>query len=82
MPYKHFLGYRRGENGELEIVEEEAAAVRKIYQLFLEAKTPFGIAQALMTAGIPSPAGKTKWSTSTVLSILTNEKYKGVSCNY
>ena len=77
MPYKHFLGYRRGENGEPEIVEEEAAAVRKIYRLFLEGKTPFGIAQALMAAGIPSPAGKTKWSTSTVLSILTNEKYKG-----
>ena len=77
MPYKHFLGYRRGENGEPEIVEEEAAVVRKIYRLFLEGKTPFGIAQALMAADIPSPAGKTKWSTSTVLSILTNEKYKG-----
>ena len=37
---------------------------------------PFLLA-ALMAAGIPSPAGKTKWSTSTVLSILTNEKYKG-----
>ena len=77
IPYKHFLGYRRGENGEPEIVEEEAAAVRKIYRLFLEGKTPFGIAQTLMAAGIPSPAGKTKWSTSTILSILTNEKYKG-----
>ncbi len=27
--------------------------------------------------GIPTPAGKIKWSVSTVLSILQNEKYKG-----
>lgn len=44
MPYKHFLGYKRGENGEPEIVEEEAKIVRWIYQMFLEGKTPFGIA--------------------------------------
>ena len=77
IPYKHFLGYQRGENGEPEIVEEEAAIVRRIYRMFLEGKTPFGISQALMADNIPSPAGKAKWSTSTVQSILTNEKYKG-----
>jgi len=77
MPYKHFLGYRRGENGEPEIVEEEAKVVRSIYQMFMEGKTPFGIAKALTAEGIPSPAGKPRWSPSTILSILTNEKYKG-----
>lgn len=77
MPYKHFLGYKRGVNGEPEIVEEEARIVRWIYQMFLEGKTPFGIAQILTEAGIPTPSGKTKWSPSTILRILTNEKYKG-----
>ena len=77
MPYKHFLGYRKGANGEPEIVEEEAEVVRRIYRMFLDGKTPFGIAQALMEDGIPTPCGKTKWSTSTILSILGNEKYKG-----
>ena len=77
MPYKHFLGYRKGINGEPEIVEEEAKVVRRIYRMFLEGKTPFGIAQALMADNIPTPSGKTKWCTTTILSILTNEKYKG-----
>ena len=77
MPYKHFLGYRKGANGEPEIVEEEAEVVRRIYRMFLDGKTPFGIAQVLMGDGIPTPAGKTKWCTTTILSILSNEKYKG-----
>ncbi len=59
IPYKHFLGYRRSEDAEPEIIEEEA-----------------GIAQVLLAENIPLPAGKAKWSTSTVQSILTNEKYK------
>ncbi len=77
MPYKQFLGYRKGEDGLPEIVEEEAKIVLRIYRLFLEGKTPYGIAETLMAEGIPSPAGKKKWLTTTILSILTNEKYKG-----
>jgi hypothetical protein len=48
-----------------------------IYQMFLEGKTPSGIARHLMESGIPSPSGKKKWQASTVDSILRNEKYKG-----
>ena len=40
MPYKQFLGYRKGENGEPEIVPEEAEIVRRIYRLFLDGMTP------------------------------------------
>ena len=54
-----------------------APTVLRIYRLFLEGKTPYGIAEILMAEGIPSPAGKKKWLTNTILSILTNEKYKG-----
>lgn len=35
------------------------------------------IATVLTEDGIPTPGGRQKWSTSTVKSILTNEKYKG-----
>ncbi|MCC8075266.1 MAG: recombinase family protein [Clostridiales bacterium] len=77
VPFKRFLGYDRGPNGELVINQEQAAVVRKIYQLFLEGKTPSGIATQLTREGIKSPAGKDKWSQSTVKSILQNEKYKG-----
>lgn len=77
MPYKHFLGYRRGEDGLPEVVPEEAEIVRLIYQLFMEGKAPSYIARQLTAQHIPSPAGKEKWRPETVKSILTNEKYKG-----
>lgn len=77
MPYKQFLGYRKGDDDKPEIVEEEAEIVRRIYRLFLEGKTPIAITKILEADGVLSPAGKEKWQTATVLSILSNEKYKG-----
>jgi DNA invertase Pin-like site-specific DNA recombinase len=77
LPYGQFLGYEKGEDGLPRIVEEEAETVREIYRLFLEGKTPYGIARNLTKDGIRTPSGKEKWSVSTVNSILQNEKYKG-----
>lgn len=77
MPYKRFLGYEKGEDGQPAVVEEEAEIVRLIYRLFLEGKTQQGICKYLESLGIPSPGGKAKWTKTTVTSILTNEKYKG-----
>lgn len=77
MAYSHFLGYRKGADGRPEIVEEEAAIIRKIYELFLDGLTPKHIATYLTDHNIPTPTGKKVWYFSTVRSILTNEKYKG-----
>ena len=90
MPYKRFMGYRKGADGLPEIVEEEAEIVRAIYKCFLEGDTTNMIAKKLNEQGIPSPAEKKKltgnyneqgkrtaWYPGTVESILTNEKYKG-----
>ncbi|MFR1500921.1 MAG: recombinase family protein [Ruminococcus sp.] len=77
LPYKHFLGYRKGADGLPEIVPEEAEIVRNIYRWFMEGKTPTGIARTLTEQGVPTPAGKEQWCSSTVKSILINEKYKG-----
>lgn len=74
MPYGSFLGYRKGENGQPEIVPEEAEVVRTIYQRFLNGFTPHQIARSLTEAGIPTPRGRKVWSESTVLSILQNER--------
>ena len=79
LPYKQFLGYRKGADGLPEIVPEEAAIVRRIYARFMEGLTPHTIAKELTTDGIPTPSGKTNWPTSTVESILQNEKYKGAA---
>ena len=77
MPYKQFLGYEKGEDGQPVINEEEAVTVRLIYHLFLMGKTPAGICNHLEELHILSPSGKTTWSQTTILSILQNEKYKG-----
>jgi DNA invertase Pin-like site-specific DNA recombinase len=78
LPYKRFLGYKKGEDGLPEIVPEEAEIIRLIYSLFLEGKTTCAIADILTEKRIPTPSGKlVQWSFPTVESILTNEKYKG-----
>ncbi len=77
LPYSHFLGYEKGENGLPRIVPAEAKIVRLIFRLYMEGKTFSAIAKHLEQHDIPSPAGKKKWQATVVQSILTNEKYKG-----
>ena len=75
--YKNFLGYRKGEDGQPEIVPEEAETIRLIYDRFLAGDSLKGIAELLEGKGIKSPTGKAQWQFSTIQSILSNEKYKG-----
>ena len=60
MPYKYFLGYRKGADGQPEIDPEQAGIVRRIYDLFMSGKTTTAIAKRLTAEGIPTPGGKTK----------------------
>lgn len=53
LPYKSFLGYRKGPDGLPEIVPEEAEIVRKIYKLFVQGKTVNWIATHLTSKGHP-----------------------------
>lgn len=75
--YSSFLGYQKGEDGQMEIVPEEAEIVRLIYRMFMQGKTPYAIAKYLMEKKIPTPTGKQRWQHRTIENILTNEKYKG-----
>jgi len=77
VPFSHFLGYDRGEDGNLVVNEEQAEIVRRIYGLFIQGRSPYSIAKMLTADGIPTPGGKDKWSSKVIRSILTNEKYKG-----
>ena len=78
LAYSNFLGYKKGsEDGEMEIVEEEAVIVRRIYDEYLFGKTPYDIATRLTEEQIPTPGKKTQWRVSTIISILHNEKYRG-----
>ena len=77
VPFKRFLGYDRGPDGNLVLNPDEAVTDRRIYSMFLQGMSPYGIAKALTAEGIRTPGGKEKWSARSVHSILTNEKYKG-----
>ena len=77
VPFGRFLGYDKGEDGNLVLNKEEAVTVKRIFALFLQGMTPYGIATKLTKEQIPTPGKKEKWSASTVKSILGNEKYKG-----
>lgn len=77
VPFGRFLGYDRGEHGEFVINEDEAETVQIIYADFLAGLSYTAIAKKLTGLGIKTPAGNDVWSSSTIKSILTNEKYKG-----
>lgn len=57
VPYKHFLGYDRGKDGNLVINSEQAKVVKLIYKLFLTGLSYATIAKELMKLGIKSSAG-------------------------
>lgn len=75
--YKKFLGYKKGENGEPEIVPEEAAIVERIFDMYLSGKTIDGISQTLRDENIQIPGKQLVFSKKMILNILRNEKYCG-----
>ena len=77
VPFRHFLGYDRGANGELQVNLEQAKTVQMIYRMFLEGYSFYGIAAELTKRGISTPYGLQVWNGRTVKNILQNEKYRG-----
>lgn len=75
--HTNFLGYTKDEDKNLVIVPEEAKIIRKIYSDLLDGYTIAQISSELEASGILTATGNSKWHSSTVLSILTNEKYMG-----
>lgn len=75
--YNKMVGYRKGANGEPEIIPEEAEIIRNIFQMFLAGMTLRAIVDKLKEDGVETKCGKRKWSVSTIQSILKNEKYCG-----
>lgn len=75
--YSRFIGYDKGEDGNLVVNPEEAKTIKLIYGEFLAGLSYRAIADKLTALGIKTPGGKDKWCQGTVKSILQNEKYKG-----
>ena len=76
-PYSCMIGYRKGPDGNPQIIPEQAETVRMIYNDYLTGDSLVKIAENLDARGIPTPKNKGKWSSQTVMRILQNEKYAG-----
>ena len=63
-------------NGSFVIKPEEAAVVRRIFQMYLDGMGSVKIMKLLMAEGVPAPLGGL-WNASVVMEMLKNEKYVG-----
>lgn len=79
MQYKSMLGYRKGADGEPEIVPEEAKIVTRIFDMFLSGQTVRAISEQLRSEQIHIPGKNISFSHVMVYNILRNEKYCGDS---
>ena len=75
--FNQLYGYYLNTDGTPGINEEEASAVRLMYTQYLYGDSLRMIKDRLDAAGIPNLKGEPGWATSTIKSILTNERYCG-----
>lgn len=73
--YVRVYGYGKGKEG-IEIIEDEAKVVRRIFDAYIKGDSLPTISRDLNDDGIPT-IRKGKWSACTVGLILRNEKYMG-----
>lgn len=60
VPFCHFMGYDKGDDGNLVVNLDQAIVVKQIYSLFLQGMTPYGIAKKLTEDGILTPSKKSQ----------------------
>lgn len=76
-PIQKMLGYRKGEDGEPEIVPEEAKLVERIFDLYIAGETPLSISEILQAEN-PTFEGKHfTYGKGMIEGILFNVKYCG-----
>lgn len=77
MSTKRFLGYDADENGKLVVNKKQAKIVERIFMEFLWGKTTDYIKRIFEREGVVNWDGGTKWQSTTIASMLENEKFKG-----
>ena len=77
MQYARLLGYRKGHDGNAEIIPEEAEVVKEIYSCYLDGMSMNLIADRLNEKGLTTKGGSSPYRKMVVQRILTNEKYTG-----
>ena len=77
--YKCLLGYQKGEDGQPEIVPEEAVIVERIFNMYLAGETVKRISEKLQEEHIKIPGKKFTFSAGMIKGVLRNERYCGDS---
>ena len=77
MQYKKLYAFRKGDDGEPEIIPEQAEVVVDIYNQYLMGASLRMIKEKLEADGVLNVSGGTEWTLSAIRRILSNEKYCG-----
>ena len=75
--YKRFLGYRKGADGEPEIVPSEATIVERIFNLYLAGETVDKISKMMQAENYDIPGKTISFSKGMIMNMLSNERYCG-----
>lgn len=71
------LGYTLTDGCRLKVVPQEAAVVQQIFEGYVAGASTRDLARRLTGAGVPTTEGNLAWNASSVMYILSNEKYVG-----
>lgn len=74
---KRFLGYDKDKNGNIIVNEEQAKTVMMIYDMYISGMSNKEIVEFLISNNIKNGRDEVFWVSSSITSILTNEKYIG-----
>jgi DNA invertase Pin-like site-specific DNA recombinase len=72
IPWKNLTGYDKNKKGEVIVIENEAAMVRRLFDAFIQGYGTKEIARRLNGSTTDG-----KWSCRQIIGMLENEKYKG-----
>lgn len=75
--WTRIFGYTKTAAGKYQVVEQEAAVVRRIFAAYEKGHSMSEIGKQLQLDGVLTPCEKVKWDVALVGSILENEKYAG-----
>ena len=75
--YEKCYAYKKGTDGQPEVIPEEAEIIKRIYTAYLAGESIGAIAKALYADGIKSHSKSGEWTESTLRGILQNERYCG-----
>ena len=77
VPFHVIYGYRKGPEGQPEIIPEQAAIVRRIYHRYLTGQSVGQIRKDLEADGILTHRGNSEWAENNIQQLLRNERYAG-----